>query len=400
MHTTAPRNASGSAPDEMSLGELLLRVLRFYQRFGRFIGLLALAAALALGALIASRPLYSVTALVEVPDITLEEWRQAQSFLWDQRWVAHSFTASPLLARLALTPVFWNTTVQYRSALRRDDARDLPATEFQKTRGLGLEMALRVRSEAQAGQDLAILTDHIRQALLANSVISLVRDDESALARRPQLHLSLLQIEFDIQQTQARVADMRQLLDHYPELRTMDAHTVVSVTDGGGKYLGPLPQIVALQATISELQANARKVRHDLERLEWTQRLITDIDPTIRAASSGSEIVAKLRDNRDALLAQNPDLPGPGQEASQEMDLKLAQAEARQQAIGIKTRSAISSTPITARNPTWVGLGVFVLVAGVLSLSLGAHSALRRGRPVLPWLRGPLRRWLIVEVQP
>ncbi|SHM56532.1 hypothetical protein SAMN05216593_101552 [Pseudomonas asturiensis] len=404
MDSTAAGRPQRLRDDEISLGELIIGVLRFYQRYGRLLVIPSLVLAISCAWWISGRPLYDVSAMLEVPDASLEEWRQSQSFLWDQRWVAHTFgdldgqTAPIQLKRLALTPVFWTNTVRYRSALNKDDIRDVPVAEVQKTRSLGLDLRLRVKDENQAFQTFELLTRHVRQALLANSLISLTRDGQQALARKPLLNLELLQTDFQIGQERQRIEDMRQLLERYPELRQMENTTVVSVSDGGGKYLAPLAQIVALETTVSELQARSRKTRHELEKLDWTAQLLTGMDQAIRNASSGDAIIGKLRENRARLLADHPQLSSGAQEVVQDMDLKLALADARQQAIGIKTRSALSSKPILARRPFMIGLLVFGVVFAGLSTLLAVHTWLSREAEVLGWLPRPLRRWLIVEV--
>ncbi|MDH0895930.1 MULTISPECIES: hypothetical protein [unclassified Pseudomonas] len=405
MHTTAVRAPHAPQEDELSLGELALRVLRFYRRFGRLLLLPALLAALAAAVWIAGRPLYTATALVEVPGVTLEEWRQAQSFLWDERWVDRSFgdggdavdIDTRILRQNALNASFWSSTVRYRSALSRDDIREIPPAEFQNTRGIGLELTLRVRDAQQSNLTLDRLAQHIREALLANSLISLVRDGQAALAHRPKLSLDLLQTDFEIEQAQQRIEDMQRLLERYPELRRMENNTVVSVSDGGGKYLAPLPQIVALEATISELRAKSRKTRRELEKLNWTAQLLAGLDQTIRGAASGDDIIGKLQDNRAKLLAAHPQPSAMEQEATEDMNLKLALAEARQQAIGIKTRSALSSTPVKVRSPFWVGLFVFCATFAGLSLILATRLALRPEYRPVGWLPAPLRRRLILE---
>lgn len=405
MYSTAAGGPHRS-PDEISLGELFLRALRFYQRFCRLLFIPAFILAIAAAWWISGRPVYDVSALLEVPDATLEEWRQSQSFLWDQRWVAKSFgdqsgeSSTVQLKRQALTPAFWASTVRYRSALNRDDIRDVPVSEVLKTRGLGLDLILRSRDEKQAAQTFELLTRHIRQALLANSLISLTREGQQALARRPQLSIDLLQTDFEISQQRQRIEDMRQLLERYPELRHVEVTTVVSVSDGGGKYLAPLAQIVALETTVSELQARSRKTRHELEKLDWTAQLLAGMDLTIRSAASGDDIADKLRENRDKLLADHPQLPVVAQEAVQDMNLKLALADARQQAIGIKSRSALGAAPVIARNPIVIGLITFLVIFVGLSVPLAIHAWLRRDGQVLGWMPRPLRRWLIVEVQP
>ena len=405
MHSTAVRAPHTPQEDELSLGELALRVLRFYRRFGRLLLLPALLAALAAAVWIAGRPLYTATALVEVPGVTLEEWRQAQSFLWDERWVDRSFgdggdaadIDTRILRRNALSATFWTSTVRYRSALSRDDIREIPPAEFQNTRGIGLELTLRVRDAQQSNLTLDRLAQHIREALLANSLISLVRDGQAALAHRPKLSLDLLQTDFEIEQAQQRIEDMQRLLERYPELRRMEKNTVVSVSDGGGKYLAPLPQIVALEATISELRAKSRKTRRELEKLDWTAQLLAGLDQAIRGAASGDDIIGKLQDNRAKLLAAHPHPSAVEQESAEDMNLKLALAEARQQAIGIKTRSALSSAPVKMRNPFWVGLFVFCATFAGLSLILATRLALRPEYRPMGWLPAPLRRRLILE---
>lgn len=391
--------------DEISLAELALRALQFYQRFGRLLALIALLAALVVASWAISRPLYSVTALLEVPKVTLEEWRQSQPFLWDKRWVDRAFgdeqseddPQQQLLRTRALNPEYWANTVRYRSSLNRDDARDVPVAQIQSSGGLGLELNLRVRDEEQAGRTIEALSRQVREALLANSLIDLVRTSQASLDRRPQLKLDVLNAEFDIEQNRQRIADMRQLLERYPDLRHLETSTLFSVSDGGGKYLSPLPQIVALESTVSELQAKARTAQRELETLDWKERLLAGVDDTIRNATSGEDILDKLKSNREQVLAASAQQNAAAREAAEDINVKLAQAESRQQAIGIKTRSAISTMPVMQRNPLIMGGAAFALTFVALSILLALHVALRREQGVLTWLPRPMRRWLIME---
>lgn len=405
MHTTQATKLNG-LQDEISLGELALRTLRFYQRFGRLLLLLALLAGGLMAGWMASRPLYSVTALLEVPKVTLEEWRQSRSFLWDKRWVDQAFKDDEQdqdpqrlqLNQRARSPEFWTTKIHYRSALSRDDVRDVPGTQFQNSSGLGLEFTLRVRDEEQASKLIDVLAKQVREAFLANSLIDLVRNSQTALDRRPQLKLDVLKTEFEIEQNRQRIDDMRLLLERYPELRHLETSTLFSVSDGGGKYLSPLPQIIALESTVSELQAKARTAQHELEKLDWIEKLLVGMDETIRNAASGEEILNKLNTNREQLLTANPQLSASAREAAEDINLHLAQVESRQQAIGIKTRSAISTVPVAQRNPLTMGLVAFLLAFVGLSIALAIHQLLRKEREALPWLPQPIRRWLILEM--
>lgn len=403
---TTPKRGSESPHDEIFLGDLVLRLLRFYQRFGRLIVLLALLTGVSIASWVASRPLYSVTALLEVPGITLEEWRQTQSFLWDQRWINRSFNNTNeeitppnlLLQKRTLDPEYWQNILHYRPSLNRDDIRDIPAAQFQNSGGLGLEFTLRVSNEAEASKYLSVLTQHVRETFLANSLTGLIRKNQADLNRRPQLKLDLLKTEFEIEQNQRRIADMRSLLERYPDLRNIETSTLFSVSNGGGKYLSPLPQIVALETTVSELQAKLRMSQRELEKLAAMETLLAGIDQVIRTASSGSDIFDKLHKNRETLLSNHAQPPAMVQEAIEEINLNLAQVVSRQQAIGIKTRSAISTSPIAARNPWGVGFVAFCATFIALSILIAIHVLLRKDRALLHWMPHILRRWLIVEL--
>ncbi|WP_437882691.1 hypothetical protein [Pseudomonas sp. LRF_L74] len=352
---------------------------------------------------IAQRPLYSVSALLEVPNISLEEWRQAQSYLWDRRWVAHSFADEDIdaerLLRAANNPVFWANTVQYRSSLNRDDIREVPLAQIEKARGLGLSLNLRAQNEEQAEHYLELLTRHIGQALLANNLLETVREGQKTLAERPQLNIQRLQTTFNIQQAEQRIADMRSVLERYPEARQMAPNTVVSVQDNGGKYLAPLPQIIALEATVSDEQAHLRKLQRGLAKLDAYAQLFSGLDE-VHHAASGDEILTRLTANRDKLINSQTALTTEQDEAIQELNVKLDQAQVRQAAIGLKSRSALSLQPIPMRNPKWVGLLVFAASLLALSLWLALYVWLRGERPILTKIPDNIRRHLVNEVSP
>lgn len=384
---------------EVSLGELLLRVLRFYQKFFRLLALPALLLALSAAWLISQRPLFALDAFFEVPDITLMEWRQTQPYLWDEMWIARSFAGNDTeLQRLrirAQTPSFWNSSVSYQPSIFREDFREIPGLQNEKNSGLGVAIKLQVRDAEQAQHHLQVLSEHIRQAFLANGLLSAVREGQKALAERARLQAEQLQVGFEIQQAEQRIRDMRNVMDRYPDTRQMSPNTVVSVRDEGGKYLAPLPQIVALEATVSERQARLRKLERDLQKLDATALLLADMDHVLQQAASGTEILARLQQNRTRLGSPPPGLEAAQDEALQELSAKIDLAKARYDAMGSRSHSTLSLAPISARNPLLVGMAVFFVVLGGLSLWLAVYSWLHGAEPALRWLPRRVRPLLI-----
>lgn len=389
---------------EISLGELLLRSLRFYQKFFCLLITPALLLALCAACLTALRPLYTMEAFIEVPDLSLQEWRQTRPYLWDKAWVARGFSSDDSdlrqLRANAQNSVFWSSTVKYQPSFLREDFREIPGLQNEKNNGLGLTLMLQVRDEDQAEHQLQALTEHIRQAFLANNLLDAVREGQKGLTDRARLQAEQLQAAFEIQQAEQRIRDMRAVMERYPETRQMAPNTVVSVRDEGGKYLAPLPQIVALEATVSEQQARLRKLQRDLQKLDAQNVLLADLDQAIRQAASGSEMLTRLRDNQTRLMAMQPEIEASQEEALQELNARIDLALARYDAIGSGARSTLSLTPISARNPKLVAIVVFFIAFGGLSLWLAVHLWLRGNQPDLRWLPRRIRSWLISETAP
>lgn len=392
--------------DEVSLGDLLLEVLRFYQQFGRLLIPLALLVGLLAGVLVATRPLYALTALLETPQMTLEQWRKLQPMLADRQLVAASLASMTDLSseqrerlqRAFLRRKYWDTYVTYRSAVERDDIRQQVNIDAKSVGALGLEVSLYARDDAAANQQLETIAQHVRQVVLWAGVRDYLDSlRQQALEQRPQLQINQVQQRFAIEQNERQAADMQQLLERYPELRRNEVNTVVSVGDGGGRYLSPLAQIVALQSTIAETRATLRQVERELEQLDGKQRLLERVDQRASALHLGLALADWVQSCRRAVFGPgNPSGSAQSQVAS-EIDLALSQQRWRAQQVRYRAIPALSTAPVPSRQPLLVALAVFLGVLLVSSLGLALYVIARRhGDRRASWSAhaDPLFAWL------
>lgn len=402
MQPQTDRNDALVRAGETSLGELLLDLLRFYRRFGR----LLLLPAVLLGALAAGwaaqHPLYRATAILDVPDLTLQEWREAMPLLWDRERLAAAFPQAAgdeggAFARQLGDPAFWENRVQYRTSLRIGDVRDAPNADVRNTRVLGLEVSLPVVDAAQAQRRFELIGEQIRQALLWNNLDRFLRERTAEAAGRQGLQAKILEVHFDIEQRRQRIAAMQALLERYPQLKSMDASSVTSVQDGGGNYLAPLTQIVALEAGNAESEGQERQLRRDYERLDWYARLLGDARSLPLGARPGSQLLDYLR-RQTAPLQQDAATPDVARQVAEEIGQRLDSLALRDRASTFKAYADIAKSRVWNRRPTLVGALVAAASLLGLSLLLGLHLALLApGARPLAWFDGRLRRWTIRE---
>ncbi len=398
---------------DVSLGDLLLELLRFYRDFGVLLFPLALVAALVAGGLALRYPLYGATALLETPQMSLDQWRRLQPMLSDRQLVAASLAdaslpdgAVPRLQKLFQQPRYWSKRVGYRSTVGRDDIREQINIDPKKIGALGLEVSLNVRNEAAAAQRFAVIASHIRQVMLWGDLREyLDRLRQDVLEQRSRLQIEQSRRQFAIEQGQQQVEDMQRLLRQYPEVRRSEVNTVVSVGDGGGRYLSPLAQIVALESTMSDTRSQLRKGVRELEELEWKQRFLDRVDARVDGLSSGKALADWMAQCLAGLFPADTAENTAQRQAGSEIRMNLEQARSRAAQLRYKASPALPVSPLLSRRLPVVMAAVFAGTLLALSLALAACVALRRAGaapgtwsarqdPLFAWLPERLRRRL------
>lgn len=398
---------------DVSLGELILKFLRFYAEFGKLLVPVALLCSALTAGLVALYPIYRVSALLETSQMPLDQWRRLQSMLSDRTLVAASLANFGLpssqqlsMQRAFQQPGYWSSRIKYRSTVGRDDVREQINIDPKKVGVLGLEVSLSASGDEYAAQQLEMIVQHIRQVMLwadlSEYLDSLQRE---TMEKKMQLQIDQIKQQFSIEQSTRQVADMQKLLQQYPELRRSEVNTVVSVGDGGGKYLSPLAQIVALQSTIAETRTAQRHVERELEQIAWRQRFIDHASQHARTLHLGSALAEWLQQSHGEIFpaaSLNSDMNAAQRQVGREIQMVLAQLGYKAQQLRYKALPALSAAPIPSRRPLLVAVVVFASTLLMLSLGLVAYMTIRRmGAIDGMWSleRDPLVAWMPVTMR-
>jgi hypothetical protein len=373
--------------DEASLGDLFIGILNFYLKQGRWVLLIALLCTAPILLWVANHPIYQLTALLDTPTLSLDKWRRIEPVLPDKTLIQKNLEKNlagndeaerQRLANRFSNPEFWKNSVRYRSALRRDDIQEAPSVNLQKASTLGLELTIRASSEDQSKRLQQLMISQIREAMVLEEARSLINDWQSLIIdKRPELQLQLFEKQLAMQLNRRRIEDMQQLLAQYPELRQVERNTVVSVQDGGGRYMSPLAQIVALESTISEDNSLVRKTEHELERLGFYEQVISNIDESLPAIHSGHELTQQLI-TRANQLKQSHAASLAATEVASDVLNQVQSLLSKPQLLQLKATTDLPSTPIMSRRPLIVGVGTFALVFFASSVLLALYQLIRR----------------------
>ncbi len=385
MHTNSSAPSATHYSDEISLHEAALKLWAFYRGFLGVLLPVAVFSALAAAAWVSFRPVYAITAILDTPQLSLNEWRTFSPLLVDKAAVEASLSAQEglndqereSLMKSFLMPTFWESRIQYKTALRRDDIKENPNADPKKTDTLGLEISITASDEKAAAQRFEAMAEHIRQTMIRHRLTNYLQEQRQIVAHKhDETAIELIQQQFAIDQSNQRIADMQKLLEAYPELRRMDTTTVVSVESGGGKYLSPLAQIVALKATISEAEASMRAIRRQQEEMALRGRFLSEVGSP--PPLTGSDLAAWLYERKTHLFASTDSQSQIAQEVSHDLDFHLQDPVLYADLWRYKTLPASFHAPILLRRPMPVGVITFLAVWLSLPPVMLIFRAIRR----------------------
>ncbi|MGD4086950.1 hypothetical protein QT607_22695, partial [Xanthomonas citri pv. citri] len=105
---------------------------------------------------------------------------------------------------------FWEGSLQYRSALRREDVRDAPGSDPKASTTLGIDVALRAPGREIATELMSAIARHVGQVLSWSMLDTFLRDRRDAtVSRKAELEVMLTKLNFAVTQTETRILDMR-----------------------------------------------------------------------------------------------------------------------------------------------------------------------------------------------
>ena len=371
--------------DEVALGDLLGPLLAFYARFGRRLLLVALLIAVLAMTLAAFNPRQQVTATLDTPQLSLELWRSLLPVLTEERAIAGNLAAYeslrgkpvlPALPKLLARSTFWTNQVQFRMALRRDDLRDAPAADLKAAGPLGVEIAVTAPSEEDGAEAIEAIVFHIREAALRLSLQRYLTALDADIGRqRADFQLGQVRAEFEIEQQGRRLADLRRLLQNYPEARQINMLAIAPSADGAGRFLPPVAQLMALEVSMSETRNGLRAISRNLEKYEWIARYLDAVREESRGFASGSALLGKLRLRREALLAESGTPSGAVLEAALELERNFSERQAQVELWQLKAQPGALITLFSWRL-VQAGLLAFVAAFAVLSVAIAVATRL------------------------
>ena len=195
-------------------------------------------------------------------------------------------------------------------AFAKEDAREfsqLPQDESNSV--IGLNLAYEADSPENASAYVSYFGKYIRDCLLHATLYNYVMDGYSnSISEMNKIENDIIDMKFQLLQNANKMKDIRAILTNYPESAKIENRQLVSVQEGGDRFLDPVTQLVGIESTLADLRRDLAELERDREKItaraEYFSRCYSELP---KIGEQGEVLFLLLKSIKDEVF-KNKDL--------------------------------------------------------------------------------------------
>jgi LPS O-antigen subunit length determinant protein (WzzB/FepE family) len=154
-------------------------------------------------------------------------------------------------------------------AFAKEDAREFTQLSKDESNSvIGLNLSYEADSPENASAYVSFFGHYIRDCLLYVTLYNYIMDGYSnTISQTKKNDNDIINIQFELLQNTNKMKDIRAILSNYPESAKIDNRQLVSVQDGGSRFLAPVTQLVGIESTLADLRQDLAELERDREKL-------------------------------------------------------------------------------------------------------------------------------------
>ena len=154
-------------------------------------------------------------------------------------------------------------------AFAKEDEREfVQLSQVESNSVIGLNLAYEADSPENASAYVSFLGNYIRDCLLYVTLYKYIMDGYSnTVSAMNKNENEIIDHKFELLQNTTKMKDIRAILSNYPESAKIESRQLVSVQDGGSRFLAPVTQLVGIESTLADLRRDLAELERDREKL-------------------------------------------------------------------------------------------------------------------------------------
>jgi len=159
-----------------------------------------------------------------------------------------------------ITPVF---------AYSKGDMRELAQMPKDESNSvLGLNLSYEADSPQKAYNHVRFFGQYVRDCLLYVSLYDYIKNEYSkTISGLSENENDIIDLQFKLLQNTKKMLDIKAILTKYPEAAKIESRQLVSVQEGGFRFLGPVTQLVGIESILADQRRNLAELEREKEKL-------------------------------------------------------------------------------------------------------------------------------------
>jgi LPS O-antigen subunit length determinant protein (WzzB/FepE family) len=195
-------------------------------------------------------------------------------------------------------------------AFAKEDTREfaqLPQDESNAV--IGLNLSYEADSPEQAYTYVGFFGNYIRDCLLYVTLYNYIMDGYSnTVSQMDKKENDIINLKFELLQNNNKLIDIRAILSNYPESAKIENRQLVSIQEGGDRFLAPVTQLVGIESALADLRRDLAELERDKEKMAVRSEYFSNCYRELaKIGEKGESLLLLLKTMKDEVF-KNKDL--------------------------------------------------------------------------------------------
>ena len=203
------------------------------------------------------------------------------------------------------TPTEINKWIKPVYAFAKEDAREfVQLSQDETNRVIGLNLVYEADSPVTAHDYVIFFGKYIRDCFLYTTLINYIMDGYSATQSELNKNENdIINLKFEILQNTKKMQDIRNIISSNPEAAKIENRQLVSIQDGGSRFLAPVTQLVGIESSLADQRRNLAELERKKEKFNLRSEYFTVCYSELpKNGENGESLFLMLKSKKDEVF--------------------------------------------------------------------------------------------------
>jgi hypothetical protein len=186
-----------------------------------------------------------------------------------------------------------NKWIQPMYAFSKGDMRELAQVPIGESNSvIGLYLSYEADSPQKAYSYVRFFGQYIRDCLLYVSLYEYVKDDYSkVISELSENENNIIDMQFNVLQNTKKMLDIKAILTKYPASAKFESRQLVSVQEGGFRFLSPVTQLVGIESALADQRRTLAELEREKEKLLMQREYFSKCNEALNKIGRRGEMI-------------------------------------------------------------------------------------------------------------